>query len=90
MAGTGTCCAGDIRASAVSRQTYPGRVEGYWAALIWSILPTLVVSAVFFFVLRGIIRMDRTERRVYAQIEAEERAKRGMTPAPEDPRPTAH
>ena len=61
----------------------------YWAALIWSILPTLVVSAVFFFVLRGIIRMDRTERRVYAQIEAEERAKRGMAPAPEDPRPAA-
>ncbi|MDO8383727.1 MAG: hypothetical protein Q7T17_12210 [Microbacterium sp.] len=64
-------------------------MEGYWAALIWSILPTLVVSAVFFFVLRGIIRMDRTERRVYAQIEAEERAKRGMGPAPEDPRPAA-
>lgn len=65
-------------------------MEGYWAALIWSILPTLVVSAVFFFVLRGIIRMDRTERRVYSRIEAEERAKRGMAPAPEEARPASH
>lgn len=64
-------------------------MDEYWAALIWSILPTLVVSAVFFFVLRGIVRMDRTERRVYAQIEAEQRAKRGMASAPEDPRPAA-
>jgi len=29
-------------------------------------------------VLRGILRMDRSERSVYAKIEAEERAKRGM------------
>lgn len=57
--------------------------------MTWSILPTIVVLAVFFFVLRGIVRMDRTERRVYAQIEAEERAKRGMSPAPEDPRPAS-
>lgn len=64
-------------------------MDEYWAALIWSILPTLVVSAVFFFVLRGIVRMDRTERRVYAQIEAEQREKRGMAPAPEEPRPAA-
>lgn len=64
-------------------------MDEYWTAVTWSILPTIVVLAVFFFVLRGIIRMDRTERRVYAQIEAEERAKRGMTPTSEDPRPAA-
>ena len=64
-------------------------MDEYWTAVTWSILPTIVVLAVFFFVLRGIIRMDRTERRVYAQIEAEERAKRGMAPAPEEPRPAA-
>ena len=80
---------GDIRSPAPPRPTYPGGVDEYWAALIWSILPTLVVSAVFFFVLRGIVRMDRTERRVYAQIEAEQRAKRGMAPSPEEPRPAA-
>jgi len=56
-------------------------MENYWAAVLWSLAPTVVVSALFFFVLRGILRMDRTERRVYAEIEAEERAKRGMPPA---------
>jgi hypothetical protein len=64
-------------------------VDGYWAAVVWSILPTLVVSVIFFFVLRGIVRMDRTERRAYARIEAEQRRKRGLGPAPEDPRPAS-
>ncbi len=41
--------------------------------------PTLV-SIVFFFILRNVIRMDRTERKVYARIEAQERAKRGLPP----------
>ncbi len=56
-------------------------MENYWAAVVWSLAPTVVVATLFFFVLRGILRMDRTERRAYAQIEAEERAKRGMPPA---------
>ncbi len=34
----------------------------------------------FFFILRNVIRMDRTERKAYARIEAEERAKRGLPP----------
>lgn len=54
----------------------------FWLAALWSLLPTAVVLVVFFFVLRGIIRFDRSERKVYAQVEAEERAKRGM-PAPD-------
>jgi len=59
-------------------------MESYWAAVVWSLLPTLVVSALFFFILRGILRMDRTERRVYSDIEAQERAKRGMPPIADD------
>jgi hypothetical protein len=55
----------------------------YWEAIVWSIAPTLIVSALFFFVLRSAVRADRTERKVYAKIEAEERAKRGM-PAPSE------
>ena len=51
-----------------------------WTAMLWAILPTLVVSVVFFFILRNVIRMDRTERKVYSRIEAEERAKRGLPP----------
>jgi hypothetical protein len=50
----------------------------YWVAVLWTLLPTVLVSLIFFFVLRSIIRSDRTERRVYAKIEAEERAKRGL------------
>ncbi|WP_159501634.1 hypothetical protein [Microbacterium sp. 18062] len=55
-------------------------MENFWVAVLWSILPTIVVTGAFFFVFRSILRMDRTERRVYARIEAEERAKRGLPP----------
>lgn len=61
---------------------YPCRVENYWVAVFWSLIPTVVVSGLFFFVLRSILRADRTERRVYERIEAEQRAKRGI-PAPQ-------
>jgi hypothetical protein len=56
-------------------------MDEYWVAVVWTLLPTLVVSTLFFFILRGIIRSDRTERRVYARLEAQERAKRGLPPA---------
>ena len=56
-------------------------MDDYWLAVFWSLLPTVVVSAIFFFVLRGIIRADRTERREYARIEAQERARLGLPPA---------
>ncbi len=55
-------------------------MESFWVAALWSILPTAVVATVFFFVLRGILRSDRTERKVHARIEAEERAARGLPP----------
>ncbi|MFB7251340.1 MULTISPECIES: hypothetical protein [unclassified Microbacterium] len=55
-------------------------MESIWTAVAWSILPTLAVCVVFFFVLRGILRFDRTERKVHARIEAEERAARGLPP----------
>jgi hypothetical protein len=55
-------------------------MENFWLAAAWSIIPTIGVSAVFFFVLRGILRFDRTERKVHARIEAEERAARGLPP----------
>ncbi|GAA5212309.1 hypothetical protein [Microbacterium kyungheense] len=52
----------------------------FWAAALWTLLPTVLVSLIFFFVLRSIVRADRTERRVYAKVDAEERAKRGLPP----------
>jgi hypothetical protein len=57
-------------------------MENFWVAAFWSILPTIVVTGAFFFIFRSIVRMDRTERRVHARIEAEERAKRGLPPLP--------
>lgn len=52
----------------------------YWGAIAWSLAPTVIVSALFFFILRSALRADRTERRVYARIEDEERVKRGLPP----------
>ncbi|MGA7148253.1 MAG: hypothetical protein WBX17_07185 [Microbacterium sp.] len=57
-------------------------MDDYWVAVVWTLLPTLVVSGIFFYVLRSIIRSDRNERREYAKIYAQERAKRGMPSAP--------
>ncbi|WP_457100839.1 hypothetical protein [Microbacterium sp. P5_E9] len=66
-------------------------MENYWVAVFWSLLPTVVVSVIFFFVLRSILRADRVERRAYSRIEAEERAKRGLPAAapatPSEPNP---
>ena len=47
----------------------------FWGNAIFSIVPTLVVGLIFWYVIRSIVRADRTERKVYAEIEAEERAK---------------
>jgi hypothetical protein len=52
--------------------------QEFWANAIFSLIPTIAVGLIFWFTLRGIIRADRTERKVYADIEAEERARAGM------------
>lgn len=70
---------------ALGCNAYDGGMDSYWAAVVWSLLPTVVVLGLFVFLLRSILRMDRTERRVYAQVEAEERAKRGLGPTGADP-----
>ncbi len=50
----------------------------FWTGVLWALLPTVCLVAVFFFIVRAIVHMDRNERRVYAKIEAEERARRGL------------
>jgi hypothetical protein len=52
--------------------------QEFWANAVFSLIPTLVVGAIFWFTIRGILRADRTERKVYADIEAEERARADM------------
>lgn len=55
--------------------------QEFWSNALFSVTPTILVGLIFWFVMRSIIRADRTERKVYSEIEAEERAKMGLPPA---------
>ncbi len=46
-----------------------------WGGIVFAVAPTICVGLIFWFVMRAILRADRTERKEYAKIEAEERAK---------------
>lgn len=46
-----------------------------WGNIIFSLAPTVCVGLIFWFAMRAVLRADRTERKVFARIEAEERAK---------------
>jgi predicted permease len=46
-----------------------------WGGIIYSLAPTILVGLIFWFIMRAIIRADRSERKIYSEIEAEERAK---------------
>jgi hypothetical protein len=50
-------------------------IHSYWGNVIYALVPTILLGVVFWVVMRSILRADRTERKVYAQIEAEERAR---------------
>lgn len=58
-------------------------MDSYWASVVFAVAPTIVLALTFWWLMRSILRMDRTERRVYNRIEAEERAKRGLPPKTE-------
>ena len=50
-------------------------MNGFWG-VVWAIGPTIVLGIIFWMVMRGIIRADRSERTGYAKLEAQERARR--------------
>ncbi|WP_411699381.1 hypothetical protein [Conyzicola sp.] len=50
-------------------------LENFWANAAYSLAPTVLIGLIFWFVMRSIFRADRTERKVYNEIEAQERAK---------------
>jgi hypothetical protein len=54
--------------------------QDFWGNAIFSLVPTIIIVTIFWFVLRSIFRADRTARRVYDRIEAEEREKAGLPP----------
>jgi ribosomal protein L20A (L18A) len=43
-------------------------------------IPPILMGLLFYAVMRGIFRADATERKVYSEIEAQERAKRKKAP----------
>jgi flagellar biosynthesis/type III secretory pathway M-ring protein FliF/YscJ len=43
--------------------------------ILAAIAPPILIGLLFWFIMRAIIRADSKERQVYAEIEAEERAK---------------
>jgi flagellar biosynthesis/type III secretory pathway M-ring protein FliF/YscJ len=49
--------------------------QGVWQGIVYALAPTILLGIVFWVVMRAILRSDRTERKVYAEIEAEERAR---------------
>ena len=53
-------------------------IENFWGNALFSVVPTIALGLVFWMLMRSILRADRTERKVYAQIEAEERARLGL------------
>ncbi len=55
-------------------------MDNWWVNAIWSITPTVLIGIFFFGVLRLILRADRTERRIYREMEAAERARLGLPP----------
>ena len=53
-------------------------MDNWWLNAVWSLTPTVLIGLFFWMVLRLILRADRTERRVYREIEEQERAKAGL------------
>jgi len=54
--------------------------QEYWLNALFSVTPTILLGLVFWFVMRSIIRADRSERDARAKIEVEERARMGLPP----------
>jgi hypothetical protein len=45
-----------------------------------ALAPTVLIGSVFWFIMRAVLRADKSERRALAKVEAEERAKLGLPP----------
>jgi flagellar biosynthesis/type III secretory pathway M-ring protein FliF/YscJ len=50
-------------------------MEDYGWAVVYSLAPTVLIGLLFWFIMRALIRADRNERKAYAEIESEERAR---------------
>jgi hypothetical protein len=50
-------------------------IENYWLNALYSMIPTVFLGFIFWFIMRAIIHSDRNERKAYSKVEAQERAK---------------
>ena len=57
-------------------------MDSFWNNWFIVLLPTILVGLIFWYIMYAVMHADRSERKVYAAIEAEERARLGQ-PAPE-------
>jgi hypothetical protein len=57
-------------------------MDAIWTGVVWSLAPTVLVGLLFWLIMRAIMHADRSERKVYARMEAEERARRGLPQKP--------
>jgi hypothetical protein len=53
----------------------------FWDAFL-SLVPPALVGVLFWIMMRSILRADRTERKVYSEIEAEMRAAQALSEQP--------
>lgn len=53
-------------------------IENFWANALFSVIPTILMGLLFWFIMRSILRADRNERAIFAAMEKEERIKRGL------------
>ena len=53
----------------------------FWDAVL-SLVPPVLVGGLFWILMRSILRADRTERKVYSEIEAEMRAAQAHSEQP--------
>lgn len=56
-------------------------LENFWANALFSVTPTVLIGLLFWFIIRSILRADKSERTAYRQMELEERKKRGLGPS---------
>jgi preprotein translocase subunit YajC len=53
-------------------------IQDFWLNAIFSLVPTILIGLIFWFIMRSILRADRTERDTLKKYEAEERERRGL------------
>ena len=55
-------------------------IQDFWLNAIFSLVPTILIGLIFWFIMRSILRADRTERNILKKYEADERERRGLPP----------